>query len=219
MKHEYLFLDQKMLILFGLCGCLKRNIKQMANWNDIRHALLQTVKVNGQGIDCIETFSPIVKPATILMVLSLATYCDWPVHQLDIKNAFLQGHLNETVYMHQPPGFHDPKYLNHVCHLKRSLYGLKQAPRAWFNRFAPFLKKHGFIHSKCDSSLFIFRYGSATAYLLLYGDDIILTASTTSILQHLIKLLAAEFAMTDLGAISYFLGISTTSNKEGLFLS
>nr|GFB86698.1 ribonuclease H-like domain-containing protein [Tanacetum cinerariifolium] len=89
-----------------------------------------------QGIDVDETFSPVVKPATIRTVLSLAVSRKWPIHQLDVKNAFLNGNLSEIVYMHQPPGFTDPQHPNHVCLLQRSLYALKQAPRAWFQRFA-----------------------------------------------------------------------------------
>ncbi|GKF64180.1 ribonuclease H-like domain-containing protein [Tanacetum coccineum] len=85
-----------------------------------------------QGIDCDETFSPVVKPATIRTVLSLAVTRDWPIHQLDVKNAFLHGQLSETVYMHQPPGFVDSTHPDYVCHLQRSLYGLKQAPQTWF---------------------------------------------------------------------------------------
>ncbi|GKF64655.1 ribonuclease H-like domain-containing protein [Tanacetum coccineum] len=88
------------------------------------------------GVDFDETFSPVVKPSTIRTVLSLAVSRQWPIHQLDVKNAFLNGDLSETVYMHQPPGFVDSRYPNHVCLLQRSLYGLKQAPRAWFQRFA-----------------------------------------------------------------------------------
>ncbi|GJT00784.1 ribonuclease H-like domain-containing protein [Tanacetum coccineum] len=93
------------------------------------------------GVDFDETFSPVVKPATIRTVLSLAVSRQWPIHQLDVKNAFLNGDLSETVYMHQPPGFVDNRYPHHVCLLQRSLYGLKQAPRAWFQRFAALLQQ------------------------------------------------------------------------------
>ncbi|GJX58131.1 ribonuclease H-like domain-containing protein [Tanacetum coccineum] len=93
------------------------------------------------GVDFDETFSPVVKPATIRTVLSLAVSRKWPIHQLDVKNAFLNGDLSETVYMHQPPGFVDARFPNHVCRLQRSLYGLKQAPRAWFQHFAALLQQ------------------------------------------------------------------------------
>ncbi|GJX47076.1 ribonuclease H-like domain-containing protein [Tanacetum coccineum] len=83
-----------------------------------------------QGIDCDETFSLVVKQATIHTFLSLVVSRDWPIHQLDMKNAFLHGHLSETVYMHQPPGFVDFAHPDYVCHLQRSLYGLKQAHSA-----------------------------------------------------------------------------------------
>ncbi|GJT83991.1 ribonuclease H-like domain-containing protein [Tanacetum coccineum] len=144
------------------------------------------------GIDVDETFSPVVKPATIRTVLSLAISRHWPVHQLDVKNAFLHGSLSETVYMHQPPGFRDPQHPDHVCLLQRSLYGLKQAPPG---------------------------LGADTAYLLLYVDDIVLTASSSDLLQQIITSLHAEFSMTDLGSLNYFLGISVTRNASGMFLS
>ena len=82
-------------------------------------------------IDYDETFSPVVKPATVQTVLSLVVSRHWPVHQLNVKNAFLHGNLSETVYCAQPLGFEDSSHPDFVCHLNRSLYGLKQAPRAW----------------------------------------------------------------------------------------
>ncbi|GKE66922.1 ribonuclease H-like domain-containing protein [Tanacetum coccineum] len=160
-----------------------------------------------------------VTPATIRTVLSLAVSRKWLIHQLDVKNAFFNGDLSETVYMHQPPGFVDARFPNHVCRLQRSLYGLKQAPRAWFQRFAGYATWVGFYHNRCDSSLFICRQGSQVAYLLIYVDDIILTASSPALLLHIIDSLHNEFDMTDLGALNYFLGIFADRNSTGVFLS
>jgi len=161
-------------------------------------------------IDYDETFSPVVKPATIRVVLSIAASRAWPIHQLDVKNAFLHGHLDETVYCQQPPGFVDPTAPDHVCFLQKSLYGLKQAPRAWYQRFATYIRGLGFAALATDTSLFVYKEGAATAYLLLYVDDIILTASSTDVLRWLTGLLHSEFAMTDLGDQHHFLGISVT---------
>jgi hypothetical protein len=121
---------------------------------------------------------------------------------LDVKNAFLHGHLNETVYCQQPPGFVDPAAPDHVCLLQKSLYGLKQAPRAWHQRFSSFIRRSGFTASASDTSLFVYKVGSDIAYLLLYVDDIVLTASSASLLRRLTELLRSEFAMTFSGSLS-----------------
>jgi len=176
-------------------------------------------KTQQVGIDCGDTFSLVVKPATIRTILSLALSKAWPIHQLDVKNAFLHGELNETVYMHQPMGFRDPQKPNHVFLLKKSLYELKQAPRAWYKRFADFVHTLGFSHSTSDHSLFIYRQGTSMAYILLCVDDIILTASSYELRKSIIILLSLEFAMKDLGQLSYFLGIVVTHHAGGLFLS
>ncbi|GJR60557.1 ribonuclease H-like domain-containing protein [Tanacetum coccineum] len=161
----------------------------------------------------------IVKPGTIRTVLSLAASRHWPVHQLDVKNAFLHGDLSKTVYMHQPLGFQDSSHPNYVCLLQRSLYGLKQAPRAWFQWFASYITRVGFHHSWCDSSLFIYHNGMDTTYLLLNVDDIVLTTSFSDLLHRIISSLHLEFAMTDLGSLNYFLGISVARDSSGMFLS
>jgi hypothetical protein len=134
-------------------------------------------------VDYDETFSPVVKPAMVHTVLSLALSRDWPIHQLDIKNAFLHGTLTDTVYYTHPTRFFDTTQLDLVFHLNKSLYSLKQAPRAWYNMFGNYLLSLGFVEAKSDTSLFIFRRGFETIYLLLYVDDIILTAFSAELLQ------------------------------------
>lgn len=181
--------------------------------------LVANGKSQEQGIDFDETFSPVVKPATIRTVLHVALMCDWQVHQLDVQNAFLHGTLDETVYMTQIPGYVDKTKPDHVCKLSRSIYGLKQAPRAWNARFVTFITSNGFTQCKSDTSLFVYRKGDLTAYLILYVDDIIVTASTDTLRQTIISLLKSEFPMTDSGRISSFLGISAKFNEKGLFLS
>ena len=99
------------------------------------------------GIDFNDTFSPVVKAATVRVFLSLAVSNKWPLRQLDVKNAFLNGHLEEEVYMEQPPGYSDTRYPSHVCRLCRALYGLKQAPRACFNGLVPFSPLLAFMQS------------------------------------------------------------------------
>ncbi|CAH9127317.1 unnamed protein product [Cuscuta epithymum] len=171
------------------------------------------------GIDFTETFSPVVKPTTVRLVLSLAVSFGWPVRQLDVKNAFLHGHLTEEVYMRQPPGFVHPQFPTHLCRLRKAIYGLKQAPRSWLHRFSSFLLSHGFVCSRSDNSLFIFRRHSDVIYLLLYVDDIIVTGNSITLVSHFLSLLAKCFAMKDLGELHFFLGIHATRISSGLFLS
>jgi hypothetical protein len=170
-----------------------------------------------QGVHFDETLSPVVKPSTIRVVLRLAVSSSWPIHQLDVKNAFLHGTLNETVYCQQPSGFE--KSIFSIFLLHKSLYGLKQAPRAWFHRFATFIQTIGFLPFKSDSSLFIFRSSACTAYILLYVDDIILAASSDSFLQHIISSLSRELSMTYLGPLHHFLGVIASCTSTTLFIS
>lgn len=171
------------------------------------------------GVDCDETFSPVVKPAIIRTMLTIALSKSWLIHQLDVQNAFLHGDLHETVYMHQSLGFRDLRHPEYVCRLKKSLYGLKQAPRAWYQCFADYVATIGLRHSTSNHSLFIYRQSLDMAYILLYVDDIILIISTQVLRQSIMSLLASEFAMKNLGPLSYFLDIAVSRHPDGIFLS
>lgn len=149
----------------------------------------------------------------------MAAARSWPLRQLNVKNAFLHGTLDEIVFCAQPSGFADASRPTHVCQLKKSLYGLEQAPRAWYQRFATYAHSIDFFSSASDTSLFILRDGPDVCYLLLYVDDIVITASSDALLRHLTSCLHSKFAMMDLGDLHYFLGISVTRSTFGLFLS
>uniref|UniRef100_A0A2N9HC90 Integrase catalytic domain-containing protein n=1 Tax=Fagus sylvatica TaxID=28930 RepID=A0A2N9HC90_FAGSY len=171
------------------------------------------------GVDFDETFSPVIKPPTVRLILSLAVSLNWPLRQLDVKNAFLHGTLKEEVYMTQPQGYIDSQHPTHVCKLLKSIYGLKQAPRAWFESFTSQLLHLGFLASSADSSLFIYKDEKIIAYLLLYVDDIVLTSNTPSFLDHLIVQLSTVFDLKDLGQLHYFLGLQVTRTSTGLHLN
>ncbi|GKA76472.1 retrovirus-related pol polyprotein from transposon RE1 [Tanacetum coccineum] len=171
------------------------------------------------GLDYSHTFSPVVKATTVRVVLSLAVIYGWKLHQLDVNNAFLHGHLTERVYMEQPPGFTDSRFPNHVCRLNKAIYGLKQAPRAWFQRLSSFLLQNRFTYSRSDPSLFVFIRESCIMYLLVYVDDLILTGNRDHIMVSFIRRLHHEFAIKDPGELNYFLRLEATRTLEGLFLS
>jgi hypothetical protein len=160
----------------------------------------------------------VVKPATIRLLLSMALSHRWHLRQLDIQNAFLNGFLDEQVYMCQPPGFADSSKPNHYCQLVRSLYGLKQAPRAWHARLSSVLGSLGFSPSVADTSLFILQRSNVTIYLLVYVDDIIVLSSTAAAIPRLISQLRSEFSVKDLGVLHYFLGIEVSSPTPGSLL-
>ncbi|GJT04509.1 retrovirus-related pol polyprotein from transposon RE1 [Tanacetum coccineum] len=135
------------------------------------------------GLDYTAIFSLVVKASTVRIILSLPVLHKCPLHRLDVKNAFLNDNLTDTVFMEQPSGFIDTRFPNHVCRLKKALYG------------------------RADTSLFIFKRDSSLLYLLVYVDDIILTGNDAPSIRSFISHLNKEFSITNLGRLNYFLGL------------
>jgi histone deacetylase 1/2 len=171
------------------------------------------------GIDYEDTFSPVVKIATIRTVLSIAVSRGWSLRQLDVKNAFLHGVLEKEVYMRQPPGFENPHAPHFICKLDKALYGLKQAPRAWYSRLSSKLCDLGFIPSRADTSLFLYNRSGVSIYVLVYVDDIIVTSSSDHAITILVRDLNKNFAIKDLGDLHFFLGIEVKKKQNGLILT
>lgn len=131
------------------------------------------------GTDFKETFSLVVKAATIRIVLTLAVNNGWMLRQVDINNAFLNGDPTENVHMPQPKGFKDKNKSDYVCKLRKALYDLRQAPTVWFDKLKGALSSWGFENSKCDTSLFFRRVKSEIIIMLIYVDDIIITRNNS----------------------------------------
>ena len=169
------------------------------------------------GIDYEETFAPVTKLNTVRVLLSLAANLDWPLHQFDVKNAFLHGELTEEVYMDIPPGYNTTQ-TETVCMLQKALYGLKQSPRAWFGRFTMAMKNNGFKQCNSDHTLFLNRKRKVTT-LIIYVDDMIITGNDKQEISQLQDYLAIGLEMKNLGGLKYFLGIEVARSQQGIFLS
>ena len=171
------------------------------------------------GEDYLDTFAPVAKLHTIRIVLSLAVNLEWDLWQMDVKNVFLQGELEDEVYMRPPPGMEHLTKPGNVLRLKKAIYGLKQSPRAWYHKLSTTLNGRGFVKSEADHTLFTLTSQQGIIVILIYVDDIIITGSDKEGIISTKAFLKASFDIKDLGELKYFLGIEMCRSKEGLFLS
>jgi hypothetical protein len=169
------------------------------------------------GRDYDETFAPVAHMTSVRTLIAVAAARSWKISQMDVKNAFLNGDLQEEVYMQPPPGVEAPS--GHVCRLRKALYGLKQAPRAWFERFSSVVCAAGFSPSDHDPALFIHTSESGRTLLLLYVDDMLITGDDQKYIAFVKRKLSEQFKMSDLGSLSYFLGIEVDCTEDGYYLS
>ncbi|KAJ9544838.1 LOW QUALITY PROTEIN: hypothetical protein OSB04_024545 [Centaurea solstitialis] len=172
-----------------------------------------------EGIDYDETFAPVARLEAIRLFLAFAAHMNFKVYQMDIKNAFLNGKLNEEVYVAQPPGFVDPKFPDHVYKLNKALYGLKQAPRAWYDTLSTFLLSKGFERGKIDSTLFLKKYPKHILLVQIYVDDIIFGSTNPKLCEKFELLMKTEYKMSMMGELTYFLGLQIKQSEKGIFIN
>ncbi len=166
-----------------------------------------------EGADYNEFFAPVSKHTTLRTLLAKVAAEDMELHQLDIKTAFLNCELKETIHMQQPEGYNEGG-ANMVCLLRKSLYGSKQAPRAWNRRLRQELEDMGFKASDADPSLFTAQLKSGAVYILVYVDDILVAANSLTDILSIKDRLASSFKLTDLGEAKYFLGWSLARDRR-----
>ncbi|KAH9727196.1 hypothetical protein KPL70_008566 [Citrus sinensis] len=172
-----------------------------------------------EGIDYEETFSPVAMFKSIRILLSIAAMLNYEIWQMDVKTAFLNGHLEENIYMQQPDGFIQKGQERMVCKLQKSIYGLKQASRSWNIRFDQAIKSFGFIQNIDEPCVYKKIQEKYVAFLILYVDDILLIGNDIGVLTTIKSWLAKQFDMKDLGEASYILGIKLLRDRKNKTLA
>jgi hypothetical protein len=202
-------------------GCrwvLKKKLKADGTLDKYKARLVAKGYSQQEGIDYDETFSPVVKFNSIRIILAIAVNNNMLLHQMDVKTAFLNGKIDEELYMEQPEGFSNET--KQVCKLQRSLYGLKQAPRAWNERINTALIEFGF--SRCNNDKCIYTKGfrsDSWTIIALYVDDLIIAAHSKQSLDTIKMQLESTFEMQDLGQLKYCLGLEITHSKDTMHIS
>jgi len=172
------------------------------------------------SIDYSETFAPVARHDTIRLLIAFAAKMGWKIFHLDVKSAFLNGVLEEEIFVEQPEGFRVAGQEDKVYKLKKALYGLKQAPRAWYSRIDAYLLNRGFIRSESEATLYIKCLQQEFHIVVsLYVDDLFVTGDNLNVVKQFKLDLEAEFELSDLGEMKYFLGMEICQSKNGIFVS
>lgn len=171
------------------------------------------------GIDYDETFSPVVRFESVRTVIALAAQHDLQIHQMDVSSAFLNGELEEEIYVTQPDGFIVPGKENMVCKLHKSLYGLKQSPRCWNSSLNSFLKNHNFVQSSSDSCIYTSTDNNNLCIVAVYVDDILIASKSIDCINNVKSVFCDQYQMKDLGKLNYFLGVSVVQDNDKIFIN
>jgi hypothetical protein len=166
-----------------------------------------------EGLDFGETFALVAHLEAIRILLTFTASKGFKLYQMDVKSAFLNGVIQEEVYVRQPPGFESPKYPDRVYKFSKALYGLKQAPRAWYATLKIFLLEHGYVMRSVDKILFTLNHVTDFLLVQIYVDDIIFGASSHTFVSRFQEMMESEFQMSMMGELTFFLGIQVKQMK------
>ncbi|GJR55373.1 putative ribonuclease H-like domain-containing protein [Tanacetum coccineum] len=172
-----------------------------------------------EGIDHEEVFALSARIKATRLFLAYASFMGFLVYQMDVKSAFLNGTIEEEVYVIQPPGFKDPDNLDKVYKVVKALYGLHQAPRAWYETLANYLLGNGFKRGQIDQRLFIKKQKGDILLVQVYVDDIIFGSTNKELCTRFEKLMKDKFQMSSIGELTFFLGLQVRQKEDGIFIS
>ena len=172
-----------------------------------------------EGLDYFNTYSPVTRITSIQMLIAIAAINNFEIHQMDVKTTFLNGELDEEIYIEQPEGFNVSGQTKKVCRLVKSLYGLKQAPKQWHEKFDSLMMSNGFKINECDKCVYVKNTNNGCVIICLYVDDLLIMGSNDDIIQATKRMLNNKFDMKDLGVADVILGIKISKSLDGLILS
>ncbi|GKE11511.1 retrovirus-related pol polyprotein from transposon TNT 1-94 [Tanacetum coccineum] len=172
-----------------------------------------------EGIDFEESFAPVARIEAIRIFIANAATKNMIIYQMDVKTAFLNGDLQEEVFVSQPEGFEDQDNPTHVYRLKKALYGLKQAPRAWYDTLSKFLLANNFFKGAVDPTLFTRKSGKHILLVQIYVDDIIFASTDHNACHIFSKEMSSKFQMSMMGQMSFFLGLQVSQSPRGIFIN
>lgn len=196
---------------------LKRNSDGSINKHKAR--IVAKGYVQQYGVDFEEVFALVARIETVRLLIDLAASHGWEIHHMDVKTAFLHGELKETVYVYQPEGFEKKGSEDKVYKLNKALYGLRQTPRAWNNKLNTILLELQFI--KCSKEPTVYRKEVREHLLVIavYVDDLLVTGTSLEVINKFKEEMASKFEMSDLGKLTYYLGIEVSQHSEGITLN
>ena len=201
--------------LIGYKRIFKRKLKDDGSIDKYKARLVAKGYIQKEGLDYFDTYSPVSRITSIRMLIAIASLKNMEIDYMDVKTTFLNGELDEEIYMEQTEGFVVQGQENKVCKLLKSLYGIKQASKQWHEKFDPTMLSHGFKINESNKCVYIKKYTNSCVFVCLYVHDMLIMGTSKDVIMSTKKLLSSIFDMKDLGLADVILGVQIKRNNEG----